>query len=350
MSVSYKAVGWNRNKRRYDMVLVVCIIVYLSAFIAASKLTHSGADGISDEVLIIRATGTCAFFMLHVVLCIGPLARLDRRFALLLYNRRHFGVATFLLALVHGVIILLYYHGFGVVNPLVSLLTGNSRFGSLPGFPFQLLGAAALVILFLMAATSHDFWLRNLSPPCWKALHMLVYVAYGLLVLHVVLGALQSERSGFYVAIVLCGFVVVTTLHLMTGVRANRQTKHHADADWIDVGRVGEIAEGQAKVVEFADRQSVAVFRYEGKISALSNVCAHQNGPLGEGRIVSGCVTCPWHGYQYRPQCGQSPPPYTEKVPTYHVRIEGERIKINPQPLPPGTPVEPAMIEGGEDG
>ena len=37
-----------------------------------------------------RAFGACAFVMLTVILAIGPLARLDRRFLPLLYNRRHF--------------------------------------------------------------------------------------------------------------------------------------------------------------------------------------------------------------------------------------------------------------------
>ena len=60
-------------------------------------------------------------------------------------------------------------------------------------------GVLALLILFVMAATSHDFWLHNLSAPVWKRIHMLVYLAYALLVAHVVLGALQSDtqcRSG----------------------------------------------------------------------------------------------------------------------------------------------------------
>ncbi len=42
--------------------------------------------------------------------------------------------------------------------------------------------------------------------------------------------------------------------------------------------------------------ERVAVFRYEGKISALSSVCQHQNGPLGEGQIIDGCVTCIFSG------------------------------------------------------
>ena len=46
------------------------------------------------------AFGSCAFVMLTVILSIGPLARLDRRFLPLLYNRRHFGVLTFVIAFV----------------------------------------------------------------------------------------------------------------------------------------------------------------------------------------------------------------------------------------------------------
>ena len=50
------------------------------------------------------------------------------------------------------------------------------------------------------------------------------------------------------------------------------------------------------------------MFRDGAELGALSNLCAHQNGPIGEGRIVDGCVTCPWHGYQYRLVDGCAPP------------------------------------------
>jgi hypothetical protein len=53
-------------------------------------------------MLRIRATGTCAFLLLSLVLSIGPLTRLDGRFLPLLTNRRHFGALTFLVALAHG--------------------------------------------------------------------------------------------------------------------------------------------------------------------------------------------------------------------------------------------------------
>ena len=90
---------------------------------------------------------------------------------------------------------MIQFHALGNVNPLVSLFVSNRRYHTLAEFPFQSLGFFALLILFLMASTSHDFWLRTLTAPVWKRLHMLVYAAYGLLIAHVTLGALQSERS-----------------------------------------------------------------------------------------------------------------------------------------------------------
>jgi nitrite reductase/ring-hydroxylating ferredoxin subunit/DMSO/TMAO reductase YedYZ heme-binding membrane subunit len=352
VSVHYYAVKWNRNKRVYDCVLAAGIVMYLGVFVVVSKLAGPGSAGISDEVLLIRALGTCAFLLLQVVLCIGPLARFDRRFLPLLYNRRHLGVATFLVGLSHGALATGYYHAFGRLNPLVSLLSTNRHYGSLTGFPFEILGVAALLILFLMAATSHDFWLKNLSPSVWKALHMLVYPAYGLLVLHVILGALHSENNSLYVLVVGTGLTAVVGLHLAAGWRERLRDRQQPGPEktlngdcWIDVGSVDEIAENRANVVCLDGRERVAVFRYGSRISAVTNVCAHQRGPLGEGKIIDGCITCPWHGWEYRPENGQSPPPFQERIATFRVCVKNHRVLLDPHQLPPGTPVEPARIE-----
>ncbi len=345
MSHSYQAVGWNRQKKIYDRTLVIGVGLYLAVFIVATALLR---PNVTAETLIIRAFGTAALVLLHVILVIGPLARLDRRFLPLLYNRRHLGVTMFLLAAVHGVFSIIQFHALGNVNPLVSVLAGNDQFGALPSFPFQPLGLAALVILFLMAATSHDFWLANLSAPVWKALHMLVYVAYGLIVAHVALGVLQNETSPVLAALLGLGVVVVFGLHVATGWRERPAdaTVAEADAGFVDVCAANQIPDNRARVVTLAGER-VAIFRYDGKVSALSAVCQHQNGPLGEGCVIDGLVTCPWHGYQYRPDTGESPAPFTERVPTFAVRVEAGRVLVDPRPKPPGTRVEPASIDGG---
>jgi nitrite reductase/ring-hydroxylating ferredoxin subunit len=344
MSNAYKPVQWNHHKRVYDVVIACGVVAFLGTFVGVGRLVWRGADAISDEVQVIRALAVCALVLLHVVLCIGPLARLSTRCAPLLYNRRHLGVTVFVLALAHAGLATGYYGGFSGRNPLHAVLDAGS-FRSVSGFPFEWLGLAALLILFVMAATSHDFWLANLGARAWKWLHMGVYVAYAAVVLHVVLGVLQSERSAAPAALLLAGAVAVTTLHAVAGVREwRRDSRPAASADdgWVDAGHVDDIRESRAKRVCLPRGEPIAVFRHNDSFSAVSNVCAHQGGPLSEGKIVSGCITCPWHGYQYLPENGQSPPPYSERIATYEVRVRGDRVEVRATPNAPGTPVAPA--------
>lgn len=347
MSNHYQAVGWNRQKKIYDFLLALGVIAYLGLFALLHLLFFPTATA---ETILIRGLGTGAFLLLHIILSIGPLCRIDSRFLPLLYNRRHLGVAMFFLALAHGAVAFIQFHMFGDLNPFLSLFLSNGEYASLSQFPFQPLGLFALIILFLMAATSHDFWLANLTAPVWKSLHMLVYLAYGLLIGHVVLGVLQSETSAGLAVMVASGFVWVVGIHLVAAAKERHLDKDHPATDgFVDVAAVDEIPMNRAKVVTLAGER-VAIFRYEDKISAVSNVCQHQNGPLGEGKVIDGCITCPWHGYQYRPKDGTSPPPFTEKIPTFDVRIEKGRVLVNPQPHPPGTPVEPAIVNSPAGG
>lgn len=345
MSATYTTVQWNRQKRRYDRIMLSLIALYLLTFVLLQLIFYPNT---TPETLIIRATGTLAFLMLHVILSIGPLARLDKRFLPLLYNRRHLGVTTFLIGATHGIFNIVQFHTLGYVDPLVSLFASNTDYTSFQDFPFQVLGFFALIILFLMAATSHDFWLKNLHPRIWKSLHMMVYVAYALLVLHVMLGAVQLEQSPAWIGLTGLGMVTIVSLHLLSG----RLEKRRLDAQmqnaampegFYKVCTTTDIPENRAKIV-FINGENIAIFKYEGKISAVSNICRHQHGPIGEGKIVDGCITCPWHGYQYYPQNGQSPPPFTEKLETYDVKVIQDKVWVNPTPYPEGTERPAAAI------
>lgn len=344
MSHAYTAIGWNRQKKLYDGAIAAGIVLYLGVFVGLGFLIHPNA---TIETLLIRGFATCALLMLHVILSIGPLCRLFPQLLPLLYNRRHLGVAMFLVALAHGIFSIFQFHALGELNPLVSVLVSNTQYGSLSNFPFQPLGLAALLILFLMAATSHDFWLANLTAPVWKRLHMLVYVAYSLIVAHVLLGVLQAETNPLLGVTLAIGMIVVLGLHLAAGWRERKLDQPdiiNARQDgFVDVCSVSEIENNCAKIVMLAGER-IAIFKYDGKVSAISNVCQHQNGPLGEGRIIDGCVTCPWHGYQYWPDSGASPPPFIERVPTFNVKMVNGRVLVNSTPNPPGTRVEPARF------
>ena len=355
MGVEYVSVQWNRQKKFYDAVLIGGVGIYLVLF---GALTKALFPHVTDEIMLMRAFGTAAFLLLHIILCIGPLCRLNPSFLPLLYNRRHAGVTCFLIGLIHAALVVITYHAGGDTNPILSIFKGSPLTGSVSGVPFQPFGFFALVILFLMAATSHDFWLANLSAPVWKSLHMLVYVAYALLVLHVTFGILQGEGSPVYVGATAFGLAMVLGLHTLAGRREraldavaavyDRRTKslRHEDG-FVDACAVADIPEKRARIVCLSGER-VAIFKYDGKIAAVSNVCQHQNGPLGEGKIIYGCITCPWHGYQYVPETGASPPPFVEKVPTFNVRVENGRVFVHPKPNPAGTRAEPAQIDVGQ--
>ena len=323
MAHGYKVVQWTPYKKTFDLSLVFGIAAFLAAFVISGTVDQRGQNPALIQVFI-RAFGASAFGLLSLIMAIGPLARLSPRFLPLLYNRRHLGVTCFALALVHTALVLLWYHGFSTVNPFVSLLISNPRYDSIQGFPFESLGLAALLVLFVMAATSHDFWNANLGPALWKAIHMSVYWAYALLVGHVMLGAVQGEKGLVYALTVAASAAVLCVLHLMAARRETRFDRNASSAGadgWLQVGAADEIADSYGKVVAIPGAERIAIFRDGAHFHAVSNLCPHQGGPLGEGRVLDGCVTCPWHGFQFRLVDGRAPAPYTDRVATYPTRI-----------------------------
>ena len=60
--------------------------------------------------------------------------------------------------------------------------------------------------------------------------------------------------------------------------------------------RADEIKEGAAKLVRVKNEE-IAVFKHQGKLCALQNICPHQGGQLSAGWIEDGAAVCPLHGY-----------------------------------------------------
>ena len=225
MSVKYIPVQWNRNKWIYDGVLAVAVLSFLLIFlyVVPNILDH---DKETDNAIInARAFGLCAFVMLTFILCIGPLARLDKRFLPLLYNRRHFGVMTVFVALTHAGYIVNWYYNFSKVNKYEAVLSANTNFTQFIGFPFEILGVFSLLILLLLSATSHDFWMKFLTAPVWKRLHYLIYPAYAALVGHVALGILQDNHQPILTWFFGMCATTVIALHLLAAFKE----AHHGD-------------------------------------------------------------------------------------------------------------------------
>jgi len=97
------------------------------------------------------------------------------------------------------------------------------------------------------------------------------------------------------------------------------------------VGRLSDIPDPGSRVVYVGGRP-VALFHVDGSVYALDNVCLHVGGPLAEGFIEDGYVTCPWHEWRYSLEDGRRMGPGELAVASYAVRVEADEVWVQVGP------------------
>jgi nitrite reductase/ring-hydroxylating ferredoxin subunit len=74
----------------------------------------------------------------------------------------------------------------------------------------------------------------------------------------------------------------------------------------------------------------IALFLVDGEVLAVDDHCLHTGGPLADGRVVDGCVICPWHGWVYELATGQKVvgSRASGDLPVYPVVVDGDEVKV----------------------
>jgi nitrite reductase/ring-hydroxylating ferredoxin subunit/multimeric flavodoxin WrbA len=99
--------------------------------------------------------------------------------------------------------------------------------------------------------------------------------------------------------------------------------------DWFDVGAAAELSALPLHVVK-AGHVALAVSCKDGAFGAVSNICNHAGGPLGEGRLDGDYIVCPWHHWKFHRCSGVGEPGFEEdRVPSFPVKIENGRVLVN---------------------
>jgi len=88
-----------------------------------------------------------------------------------------------------------------------------------------------------------------------------------------------------------------------------------------------DIPQNQGKMVDIGGQQ-IAIFNIGGEFLAINNVCPHRGGPLGEGAVEGGVVTCPWHGWQFDVKTGANPVNPAACVKTFPCKVEGSELWV----------------------
>jgi nitrite reductase/ring-hydroxylating ferredoxin subunit/uncharacterized membrane protein len=118
--------------------------------------------------------------------------------------------------------------------------------------------------------------------------------------------------------------------HLSFGnaVNVNKTAGRTGPREWTPVMAESELADGEHRKVD-AGKVSVLLYRSGAGILALDSVCSHMGGPLEEGTIADGCVTCPWHGSTFRLGDGHIVRgPATTPQPSYEARVNDGQVEV----------------------
>lgn len=97
----------------------------------------------------------------------------------------------------------------------------------------------------------------------------------------------------------------------------------------VAAGKVSEIPPGTSRVL-VVQGLPVALFNVDGTFYAVSHVCLHRGGPIGEGKLDGTTVTCPLHGWQYDVRTGRNLANPAARLRTFAVRVEGDVVLVGP--------------------
>ncbi|MDD2762033.1 MAG: non-heme iron oxygenase ferredoxin subunit [Methylomonas sp.] len=98
--------------------------------------------------------------------------------------------------------------------------------------------------------------------------------------------------------------------------------------DWIDVVAESALAEGEHVVVDVAG-DDVAIFKIEGNLYAIEDVCTHDGAEIASGELDGDEIVCPRHGARFCVKTGQVKcAPAYEDLAIFPLRIVEGRVQI----------------------
>jgi nitrite reductase/ring-hydroxylating ferredoxin subunit/uncharacterized membrane protein len=111
--------------------------------------------------------------------------------------------------------------------------------------------------------------------------------------------------------------------------------------EWTDATAQSEVRANAPSLVEIAGVPVLLIW-HEGSVRALADRCTHRGGPLHEGEIADGCVTCPWHGSRFALADGSiEAGPASRPQPTLETRVVDGRVQVRRSDEPGGLRTNP---------
>ncbi|MCJ7658276.1 MAG: non-heme iron oxygenase ferredoxin subunit [Anaerolineales bacterium] len=111
----------------------------------------------------------------------------------------------------------------------------------------------------------------------------------------------------------------------------HNQSSSSNKIEFVEIGHENEIENGERIFVEI-DGRPIVVFNIAGELFAISDLCTHDDGPLGDGVVQGHEVSCPRHGANFDVRTGKALTlPAIVDIPTYPLRVINGRVEIGLQ-------------------
>ncbi|MEK7073499.1 MAG: Rieske 2Fe-2S domain-containing protein [Patescibacteria group bacterium] len=382
-----------RTGRRAWFDVKLATVLAVSFIVARFAFPH-----LDPVVLVLRTAAIDAFLLLHAVLLIGPWSWWQRWVMRLVTHRRHLGVTVFLLAELHATTVVRSYYNGQITEAFAAVftffgftatyflfflaVTSNDRWqkhvkertwqivhlvmvlgyaaiawmvlSKQPGLPWWTLALPAGTVIYGLLIARNPLTTRFIRRVWgWKQLHAMIYAVYVMVVVHVWVGVVQYQgrqlRSVFIALVTLVvGSHLLGVFLRWSGDRRARERVttlgREVTEDGVRYVAVAREDEFHLRVGQkfFVAGQPIAVFQLSNRYLAVSNVCAHQKGPLYKSSFnAAEFLVCPWHSWEYSTKDGCGPPAFRKDcVPLYPTLTRDGYVYVSTQrtPLPPDMP------------
>lgn len=222
-----KSAGWRQSS---FISLVTFIMTFGYAFLRYNVVRNVPYENI-PLFITNKSIALTATILIGLSFLLGPLARfLPKLFVSLLYLRKHLGITGFALAAFHALISLVlftpaHYPKFFLLNGKINLIGEFS----------MLFGILAFLVFSAISITSLPPIEKHMDPRQWKSIQRLGYLAYVLVLFHVVImgwaGWWKPESWQFglasisFIAALVIIFVLVMRVIVMVFPKNNRIIK-----------------------------------------------------------------------------------------------------------------------------
>jgi nitrite reductase/ring-hydroxylating ferredoxin subunit len=123
-----------------------------------------------------------------------------------------------------------------------------------------------------------------------------------------------------------------------------------SDAEWVAVAGAEALPPGAAVSLRLGPDNEVAVFNVDGELYAVDGACPHRGGPLAEGVVRDGIVTCPLHWFRFDVRTGEhvgNDPRL--RLTCYPMRVAGGVVEVLVPPPPPEMSLRERLLAAGRE-